>query len=319
MFETIKKYKANLMIKKSVKSLEKGDFDSALKLIEDLLKIFPKCEKALYLKGRIYQFLGEYNKSLTCYDDIIHINPKYFFVWVEKALLLSSLKKYDDALKVLNEGLSININNQELIELKVKIFRESGRYDEGLEYANHVLNDINKELGMGIKASVLMAMGSCNDAYGCFYSLYDSNKKNISACFGLSSASYCLGNLEDAIDFLKKCIELNNDNLMFHLLYASYLIENKSYNHALDILNETLKSYADFNFYYLKGLCLEFLNKEEDAQKYYEKGLNLALVSLEAYNDESSSEMISVILERLNSPDEAKKYFDKFKKLNSRD
>ena len=120
---------------------------------------------------------------------------------------------------------------------------------------------------------------------------------------------------------MEKCIELNNENIMFRLLYASYLIENESYNHALNTLNESLKLYPDFNFYYLKGVCLEFLNKEKVAEKCYEKGLDLALVldTLDPYNNENSSEMICAILEKLNRPDEAKKCFDKYKKLNSID
>jgi len=317
----IKKYMARLMLKKSIQSFKKGDFDSAFKFINNVLKIFPKCENALYLKGKFYEILGKYNKSLSCYNDIIHIDSKYIFAWIEKALLFLALNKYDEALEVLDKGLSININNQKLIKVKIRIFKESGKYDDGLEYAKYILNDVNKELGIELKASIFLDIGRYDDAYNCFKYLYNLDQKNIEACYGLSSASHYLGNLEEAIDLMKKCIELDNNDMMFRLLYASYLIENESYNDALNILNESLKIYPDFNFYYLKGVCLEFLNNEKDAKEYYEKGLDLALAldTISQYNNENSSEMIYEFLKKLNSPDEAKIYFDKYKELNSVD
>lgn len=315
MFKFIKRNKVNSLIKKSLKLFDNGEFNSALTLVNKILKLYPNCEKALYLKGKIYQILGKLNESLILYDKIININPKYVNAWIEKADCFVTLKNYDKSLITLDDGLNFNNNNYNLIRSKIQVFRGIGRYEEGLNYANFILKSVDKELGVELKAEIYLSEAKFTDAYNCFRKLCNINSKNIEGWYGLSSASYYLGNLDDAIKYIEKCIDLDQKNPTLLLLYSSYLIENRSYNKALKILNKSIKSYNDFNFYYLKAQCLEFLNNEKKAVKNYKKALDIGLKYVKLYPEKNYHEVISIILEKLDYPYETKKYFEKYNEI----
>lgn len=317
MIKLIKKNLTNLFIKKSLRFLVEEDFDSALKWVNKTLFMFPNCEKAMHLKGKIYQISGRLNEAIIWYDKLININSEHIFAWSDKAACLATCDDYDEALKVLDDGLNFNSNDYYLIKSKIQIFIESGRYNEGFDYANSILNNLNRELGIELKAELFLSEGKFNYAFKCFHKLSVLNNKNIDSWYGLSSTSYYLGNLDNAIEYMEKCVELDNENLTFLLLYTSYLSENKSYDKALKLINESIKKYNDINFYYLKGVCLEFLNNEKEAEKTYKKGLEMGLKLAKLYPNENFHDVICTILEKLNTPNETEKYYNKFYELNS--
>jgi len=317
MVKFIKKIKVNFLIRKSLRFFDKKEFDSALSLINEVLLIFPNCEKALYLKGKIYQVFGKPTESQICYEKIIKINSKFIHAWIEKAMCFAILKKYDEALKALDDGLNFNNNNHGMIRIKIQFLKDFGRYDECLDYINFVLKNVDKELGIELKAEMFLSEGKFIDSCSYFRKLCVLNSENINAWYGLSSASYFLGNLDDAIKYMENCIELDKKNSTFLLLYASYLIENELYDKSLKVLNKSIKKYNDFNFYYLRGLCLDFLNNEKKAEKSYKKGLKIGLKLVKLYPDENFHEVIGIILERLNYSDETREYFEKYNELNS--
>jgi len=80
----------------------------ALDHLDALVKIAPNEANSYYLRGWVYESLGQLRKSLADYDKALDLNPKDVHLWVERGKVYMRLREYDKALSDMNEAVRLD-------------------------------------------------------------------------------------------------------------------------------------------------------------------------------------------------------------------
>ncbi len=115
------------------------------------------------------------------------------------------------------------------------------------------------------------------------FDLYDSyNSKiaidptNAGAYFSRGWLRYYLSDTLNAINDLKRAVELDPKSSVYHYAYAYIIIDLKEYENVISECNEALKYDKTFvDVLVLKGSALDQLKKPMEARKNYIKALNI--------------------------------------------
>lgn len=86
----------------------KGDFKSALKVLNEAIQHNPNNEAAIYEVAFCYDQMGEYEKAIQCYSDFIDENPYSFTSWYNLGNAYLKLEEYDKAIWAYDYCILIN-------------------------------------------------------------------------------------------------------------------------------------------------------------------------------------------------------------------
>ncbi len=86
----------------------KGDWKSALKVLEEAIQKNPHNEGAIYEIAFCYDQLGEYAKSIECYSDFIDENPYSFTAWYNLGNAYLKIDEFEQAIWAYDYCVLIN-------------------------------------------------------------------------------------------------------------------------------------------------------------------------------------------------------------------
>jgi len=112
--------------------------DEALECVDIALKLNPKNEVALVIKGNVYSKMGNHMEALRAYNNALKINPRYEVAWNNKGNALSRMKKYTEALRCYEEAIKIVPNYREAWVNKGYILAKLGKYEDAASCAEKV-------------------------------------------------------------------------------------------------------------------------------------------------------------------------------------
>lgn len=81
---------------KALASWEKGEWEHALNLCDEALKINKRQKEAWLLKGQIYWQMKNHKMALSSFDEYLRLDPKNVSVWVNRAANLFELERYKE-------------------------------------------------------------------------------------------------------------------------------------------------------------------------------------------------------------------------------
>ncbi|HNQ13222.1 MAG TPA: tetratricopeptide repeat protein [Bacteroidia bacterium] len=117
------------------------EYQRALDLANDALKLDVHFERAYFLKGMVYKETGDTVRAISSFQTAVEQNTQYLNAFMQLALIHMA-KKNIVALDYLNSALRINPRSEEALYARGLYFQENGELDKAIsDYTNLVLID----------------------------------------------------------------------------------------------------------------------------------------------------------------------------------
>lgn len=87
---------------------EKGEWENALTMCDEALKVNKRYKEAWLLKGQIFWQMKNYKMALSCFDEYLKIDPKNVMVWVNRGANLFELERYKEMQDNFDRALSLD-------------------------------------------------------------------------------------------------------------------------------------------------------------------------------------------------------------------
>jgi len=200
-------------LKKAVHLFQLGQFEQAIFLLKEVLRINPSNEEAIFYLANSYKEIEDYYDAISLYHRLIDLNSDKTNYLINLALLYKNIGKINKS-----------------IDLFRQVFQKDPNHKEGYFNLGNLLRDI-----------------------GQFNASIDSYKKCISldssyfdALNNLANVQFLLGNIDDSIELYRKTLSIRpKDPYVFNsylstLSYSdnfsneSILIESKKFNNLLE-------------------------------------------------------------------------------------
>ncbi len=224
-----------------------NQFETAEELVREVLTIAPTNGDALYLLGLI--------------------------AYRSNAL--------EPAEKLLYEAVKLYPQSQQYALALAGVLQKAGRLDEALSFYEKYKEDplVLSQIGY-----IYLQKGQPDFAKSAFEESISKMADCLNAHIGLALLSRQNGENEKALEILTKSISLTpnpNSELCYQLAVQHRLCEQN--NSALDWINRALLQFETAAFLNEKGLILEALNRDMEAQISYEQAVELDSYAPDAY------------------------------------
>ena len=230
-----------------LESLEKKEFDSAIKLFTKAITLDSKLTKAYAKRGEAKSKLEDYQEAINDFSKAIELDPTYTSVYVQLAVCLNKVEQFEDSKKYFTEAIKLNPNRISTIDSYAETLIGQNKTDEAIEVLNQGIldNPTEPERGMGI------------------YWLHQ----------GKGGIFFDLNNWEEAIESYLKALEYDRNRGYTHYNLGVSYYNNESYNNSynsFEIAHEKDSDSKDSYSYYLKGECKRMLDENEQALVEYD-------------------------------------------------
>lgn len=109
-----------------------GDFRTAIKYINDALRIDEYYRDGYVLKGSIYKTLENYDLALSSYQTALQIDPNFFIGHLNTGWLLTEMENHTLALEYYRSAVDLLPENINALYGVAKSLQDLERYDEAL-------------------------------------------------------------------------------------------------------------------------------------------------------------------------------------------
>lgn len=114
--------------------LNLGQFDAGLKVIENLMKVYPNYDKAYYTQSIIYLNMGKLKESIETSKRLLKQNPKFDNAYYIMAMAYMSGGDANSAIKNLNKCIEGMPNFKPAYQMMAQILQQQGRAEEAKQY-----------------------------------------------------------------------------------------------------------------------------------------------------------------------------------------
>lgn len=294
------------LIKEGKDLRDKGKYEDALKIFENVLEKCPSNIPALIGKGDTLRSLKKYNDALEIYESILKNCPNYVPALIGKGVAFRGLKIYDEALIAFNKATEIGSESTEELTKawnnKGFVFRDLKEYDEALKAFNTSTDvDRNNAFSWNAKGLVLLNLQKYDEAIEAYtISLNKNSLKNeqdkqsrkeiVFSLNGKGVAFANLGKFDKSIEAFNKAFEeskkLNSKSAFALSGKATVYYSIGKLEEALNFFEESLKFDPTSSFAWNgKGLVLLSLKKFDIAIESFKKSISYDCDFIPAYNN----------------------------------
>lgn len=110
-----------------------GDFKTAIKYINDALRIDERYRDGYVLKGSIYKTLEKNDLALSSYQTALQIDPEFFIGHLNTGWLLTSMEDHKLALEYYENAVELKPENLNAIYGVAKSLQDMGEYEGALK------------------------------------------------------------------------------------------------------------------------------------------------------------------------------------------
>lgn len=111
-----------------------GDFKTAMKYINDALRVDKNYRDGYVLKGSIYKTIGNNDLALSSYQTALQIDPDYFIGQLNTGWLLTEMGNDKLAMEYYQNAVDLKPQNMNALYGMAKSQQDLGEYDEALTY-----------------------------------------------------------------------------------------------------------------------------------------------------------------------------------------
>jgi len=211
--------KIDITHKKAIHLFQLGQFEQAILLLKEVLRINPSKEEAIFYLANSYKEIGNYNEAIFLYNRLIDINSTKANYLINLALLYKNIGKIDKS-----------------IDLFKKVFQKEPNSKEGYFNLGNLLRDI----------------GQFNASVNSYEKCIGLDPFYFDAINNLANVQFMLGNIDDSIKLYRKTLSIRPKDPYAFNSYLSTLsysvnftnetifVESKKFNNLLE---------SEINFY----------------------------------------------------------------------
>jgi tetratricopeptide (TPR) repeat protein len=116
----------------SVVSALQFDYENALNLIDETIRLAPQYAIAHSNRGNILKELGRFEEALASANRAIQLDPTYVEGYLNKGNILQQLTRYEDALTLFDKAITLQSNYAEAYSNKGNALVLLGRYQDAM-------------------------------------------------------------------------------------------------------------------------------------------------------------------------------------------
>jgi tetratricopeptide (TPR) repeat protein len=223
-----------------------GNHKEAIDWHLDFVDEYPYSYWAWYNLGLAYNAVGLLEKATESFDYAIVINDQFEPAYHDYIVNLLQLEEYEVALRYLSEY-------QTFFEPDAEIWYRLGLCYESLQKYSQARDFYYKALEINaLNGEVYYHIGNCfveeqqlDKAIEAYLQACNSNKKNAEFRLTLADTYDANGNSEAAAEYYQQAIELSPEDTLVWIHYIEFLIDEESYEMALELLQEARKHTED--------------------------------------------------------------------------
>jgi tetratricopeptide (TPR) repeat protein len=278
-----------------IECFESYEFDGLIEIIDAVLEAIPTHSEFWKIKGELLFFSTKsYEESERCMLRALELSPTDIDIYIRLAKIQSSLSKYEEALNTLNKAFNFapndselmfylgeiydkleqndkaiyyleeslridNFNNEVIVQLS-KLYEKIGDFDKALRILDLIRPDENDILKFynkhEIKGLLLSRQEKYLEAIEEFKECIKEEEYNLIAWSELGQIYASLGNYEEAVKAIKKCIsyEYNSSDVYDVFELAECYKDWGKFNEALQYYNICiLKKHEVANSHFNRG------------------------------------------------------------------
>jgi len=204
--EELRKSYAEEIFDKALNLYNSNNESEALGLITNGLKIFPKSQDLLELRGVILSRMNDFNEAILCMDQIIKINPKHVMAYTNKSFYLMKLGMIEEAEKYKELSTLVSMGGDPNGILSPVLENEDQkRMSMFLEVLEIDPLDIHANLQV---VELELKQKNYGDAYTRLSILPHDNAE---VCYYMAYASFKTGKIKEAKEYLSRSKELHGE------------------------------------------------------------------------------------------------------------
>ena len=266
------------------------EIENYAKALEYYLLAYKESEENIWLASKIarcYVKIENYTKALEYYLLAYKEGEENIWLVSEIGWIYKNFEKYEEALKFLLRSIELGRDDTWVYAITGLCYEELGKYEEALEKlkkALEILNEdnindniddnINKKIFLNSQIALIYRKIEGSNPDKALHYLYAAKElgrddKWINAEIGWELGYNSVDKEEEAIKYLERAIELDEDDECNWAMAADIYFDLKRYEEALEAYNRAYE--------------LEPLDKEGDASLYIYK-IRITLRRLERYD-----------------------------------
>jgi len=267
-----------------------GDFESSIKIIDDVLERYPNNPMANALKGMvlgynlIYQFdpdiadnengLIDLNKAIDL-DSFDSNKARYYQL---KSQILLELSNFDEAIESIDNALSLEPDNADYYNSKNKILMYFDQFEEVMALLDKMLVKFPEdEKNITIKkAYILKERKNVEEGLELINELIEKYTKDNTLLLNKANWLHNLDKKEAALNILQELIEREPENGIYHDTRGEILMHYEDYDKAIIEFMKAIETSQDnwfiFQTYIKLGICDKELGNFEIALENLNKG-----------------------------------------------
>lgn len=204
--------------------VNKGDWQGALTILKEAIRVNPKNEGAIYEIAYCYDHLGQFDQSIKCYSDFIDENPYSFTAWYNLGNAYLKMENYSQAVWAYDYCILINDDFGPVHFNLGNAYLSQDKYTKAIESFERS-NDLDGE-----DPTALCYIGECHEQLGQLDLARHYYQRSLELAPLLPDAWLGLGILEDlegrtkeGIVLIQKALELAPENSgIYHVLAGAY-------------------------------------------------------------------------------------------------
>ena len=131
---------ADKMIDEAEALSKRGDFNKALKLLNEAAKLYPDNQFVFVNRGNIYNNnLRDFDKAIADYNKTIELNDKFPWPYHNRGIAYGRLKRWDEAIADYGRAIDLDQNYASAYNGRAWSYCQIGKFEEALVDANKAL------------------------------------------------------------------------------------------------------------------------------------------------------------------------------------
>ncbi|MEW6010109.1 MAG: tetratricopeptide repeat protein [Euryarchaeota archaeon] len=190
-----------------------GEFESALKSLNEAILLNSEFKEAWNDKGVIYSILKNDEKALDSFQQVLEIDPDYLSAIYNMGTTLADSGNYPEALEYLNKFLEKDPENFKALLYKANVLVFMDLPEDALNYFEEALiQNPDSPEAWNYKGCVLSSLGKSKEAITSFKRAIKSSPEYVAAYLNLANVYKELNMLENAKKSLDKVLKISPDN-----------------------------------------------------------------------------------------------------------
>ncbi|MFX1498923.1 MAG: hypothetical protein ACFFBH_15465 [Promethearchaeota archaeon] len=283
----------SVMFIKVINHLVLGNFENASQLCSKLSIKYPNSPLSYVVRGIVYGYNSIYHYKLEIdesengladiseYLSYESFNYNKSILYQFKSLILLELKEFEEALRAIDKAIDLSPNILHFYNSKVKIFLYFNKFDEVLKFLDSFIvlfpeSEIEIKLK---KAYVFKKMREVESGLKIIEELVQNYPDNNELLNYRATWLLYLNQKEQAVEMIKKLIDLEPKKSLFHDTYGEILMTFQEYNEAIIAFQKAIELKPDiwykFQTYIKLGICFKELKNYDEALEKLQIGKEL--------------------------------------------